>query len=168
VGELLVREPTAADVPAVAPAFLDPSVGGEAGLPPLPEPAILAFLERDLPQLRAIGYTLPLVIADADASIVGGATLNRHDPLRSRVEVGYWLYPAARGRGIATRVVRALAQHAFSVGLVRVDALIRPANTASIRVVERAGFAREGLLRAGLRHGEGWTDALLYAAVSAG
>lgn len=166
VDELLVREAADGDARDVAPAFGDPAVGGEAGLPPLDEAGIRSFLDREAPLLRSIGYLLPLTIVDAGGTVLGGATLTRHDPLRGRVELGYWLFPEARGRGVATRVVRALAEHAFSTGLVRVDALIRPANTASARVVERAGFQREGRLRSALRHDGRFVDADLYAAVA--
>ena len=56
VGELLLRPPTAADVPTIAPAFLDDSVGGEAGLPRLTEREIEAFMaERSTPSGRADG-----------------------------------------------------------------------------------------------------------------
>ncbi len=162
VGELLLRPPTSDDVPAIAPAFLDESVGGEAGLPKLTEPEIHAFIADRLEALREIGRLLPLVIVERD-TIVGGASLTNYDTDRNRVELGYWLLPHGRGHGIATRVVRALATHAFYVGLQRVEAVVRPENTPSIRVLERAGFVREGLMRSLLRHGDGRADAILYS-----
>jgi RimJ/RimL family protein N-acetyltransferase len=165
VDELTLRLTVAADVPALAPAFVDPAIGGEAGLPPLPEPEIVRFLERDAPALRDSGFLLPLTIVDADSTPLGGATLQRHDPLRGQVEIAYWLLPAGRGRGVATRVVRALARHAFSTGLARVVLTIRPENEASLGVAERAGFTREGLLRSALPHAGGRADAYLYALV---
>lgn len=162
VDELLLRPPTVADVPAIAPAFLDDAVGGEAGLPKLTEPEICAFMTEQMPELQTSGRLFPLVIVDGDA-IVGGASLNNYEPFRDRVEVGYWLYPQGRGRGIATRVARAIAEHAFHVGLLRVEAVVRPANEPSIRVLERAGFIREGVLRSLLRHGDGRADAILFS-----
>ena len=162
VGELLLRPPTSDDVAAIAPAFLDESVGGEAGLPALTEPEIHAFIDERLDALRDSGRLFPLLIVELD-TIVGGASLTNYDTYRDRVELGYWLYPQGRGRGIATRVVRALATHAFYVGLQRVEAVVRPENTPSIRVLERAGFIREGLMRSLLRHGDGRADAILYS-----
>jgi RimJ/RimL family protein N-acetyltransferase len=99
----------------------------------------------------------------AGNTIAGGASLTNYDTLRDRVELGYWLHAERRGRGIATRTARALALHAFSVGVMRVEAVVRPENTPSIRVVERAGFSREGLMRSLLRHGNGRTDAILFS-----
>ncbi len=162
VGELLLRPPTDADVPTIAPAFLDVAVGGEAGLPRLTEREIDAFMEERLETLRASGRLYPLMIVDGN-TIAGGASLTNYDTLRDRVELGYWLHLAARGRGIATRAARALALHAFSVGVMRVEAVVRPENTASIRVLERAGFSREGLMRSLLRHGNGRADAILFS-----
>jgi len=162
VGELLLRPPTLADVPTIAPAFLDESVGGEAGLPRLTAPEIEAFMADRLGTLRESGRLFPLLIVDRD-TVVGGASLTNYDTFRDRVELGYWLLSEGRGRGIATRVARALATHAFYVGLQRVEAVVRPENTASIRVLERAGFTREGLMRSLLRHEGARADAYLYS-----
>lgn len=162
VGELLLRSPTVADVPSIAPAFLDDSVGGEAGLPRLTESELRTFMAEQLAELQTSGRLFPLMIVDGD-TIVGGASLNNYEPFRDRVEVGYWLFPHGRGRGIATRVTRALAEYAFQVGILRVEAVVRPENDPSIRVLERAGFTREGLLRSLLRHGDGRADAILFS-----
>ena len=162
VGELLLRPPTSDDVAAMAPAFVDESVGGEAGLPKLTEPEIHAFMDERLDELRSSGRLFPLLIVEREA-IVGGASLTNYDTYRDRVELGYWLYAQGRGRGIATRVVRALAAHAFYVGLLRIEAVVRPENAPSIRVLERAGFTREGLMRSLLPHDDGRADAILYS-----
>lgn len=62
-------------------------------------------------------------------------------------ELGYVLAPAAWGRGYMPEAVRALVQHAFDGGLYRVAAYCDHENRASARVLEKAGFEREGLLR---------------------
>lgn len=49
------------------------------------------------------------------------------------------------------------------MGLHRVQAFIHPDNAASLRLVEKLGFRREGLLRDNLRVGKVWRDDLLYA-----
>jgi RimJ/RimL family protein N-acetyltransferase len=166
--ELLLRAPTDADVEIVAPAFRDPQVGGEAGLPPVDADALRALLHEQLPLLRERGLLAPYVIEDtATGRILGGANLSRFDPLRDVVEVGYWLFVDARGLGIATRSVRALAGHAFANGIVRIEAHVRVGNDASERVLERLGFEREGVKRRLLRHGGLRVDATLYALVAA-
>jgi RimJ/RimL family protein N-acetyltransferase len=64
-----------------------------------------------------------------------------------RLSVGYWLYPRARGRGVATKIARALAEYAFTLGIQRVAAYVEVGNVPSERVLERAGFTREGIIR---------------------
>jgi ribosomal-protein-alanine N-acetyltransferase len=65
-----------------------------------------------------------------------------------RASVGYWLLPHARGKGIAGRALGLVAQWAFDeLGVKRIGLLADPRNVASLRVAERAGFQREGVLR---------------------
>ena len=79
--------------------------------------------------------------------VLGGGNLHHLDAERAIVEIGYFVLPQARGRGVATTVARLLAEHAFSLGIVRVAAYVNLGNTASERVLERAGFTREGIVR---------------------
>ncbi|MGH3002301.1 MAG: GNAT family N-acetyltransferase [Gaiellaceae bacterium] len=162
VDGLLLRAPSPDDLGVLAPVFGDPEIGGEAGMPPLSEHELRAFTENELPGLRRSGVLVPLVI-DGGGEILGGASLHRFDPSRGVIELGYWLFPAARGRGVATRAVRTLAGHAFSAGVQRVEAFVRVENTVSIRVLERAGFTREGRLRSYLPYGDGRSDAHVYS-----
>jgi RimJ/RimL family protein N-acetyltransferase len=148
------------DVPVVAPAFRDPGIGGENGMPPFAEDELRTILQRQLPALRARGVLFPYVIEDtSDGRILGGLTLRHFDPMRGVIEVGYWLFPHARGHGLATRAVRAVAREAFASGLWRIEAHVRIGNGASERVLERAGFTREGIKRRLLRHGGERVDA---------
>ncbi len=125
------------------------------------------MLREQLPTLRAQGLLAPYVIEDTEAGrILGGANLRLFDPMRDTVELGYWLFVEARGRGIATRAVRALVEHAHANGVVRVEAHVRLGNTASERVLDRAGFQREGVKRRLLRHGGVRVDATLFAVVA--
>jgi len=63
-------------------------------------------------------------------------------PVDGVVEVGYGLAPSARGEGLAAEALTALAATAARHGVARVRADTVPANVASIRTLERAGFAR--------------------------
>jgi RimJ/RimL family protein N-acetyltransferase len=64
--------------------------------------------------------------------------------LGDMAQIGYWLAPNARGRGIAARSVRLLANWLFDLGASRVFLAIVEDNHASIRVARRAGFLLEG------------------------
>src|SRR3954447_7887725 len=152
--ELLLRAPTDDDIETIAPAFLDPAVGGEAGLPRVGADTLRLMLHEELPGLRARGLMAPYVIEDTTTcTILGGANLRLFDPMRDTVELGYWLFVEARGRGVATRAVRALVDDSHARGIARVEAHARIGNVASERVLERAGFEREGVKRKLLRHG---------------
>lgn len=164
VDELLVRGPVDADIEEIAPAFRDPAVGGEASLPPVDADTLRMMLHDQLPGMRAQGLLAAYVIEDKQAgALLGGASLHHFDPLRDVVEIGYWLFLEARGRGVATRVVRALTEHALEGGIWRVEAHVRIGNAGSERVLERLGFEREGVKRKYLRHLGGRVDATLFA-----
>jgi RimJ/RimL family protein N-acetyltransferase len=79
--------------------------------------------------------------------VVGGGTLHHLDTERQIVELGYFVLTAARRRGFATTIARTLAEHAFSLGVERVAAYVNVDNVASERVLDRAGFTREGVVR---------------------
>jgi len=163
-GGLVLRFPRHEDVATIAPAFTDPAVGGEAGLPPFGEAELHAMLDQVLPEWGASGRLVPYLVLDAAGGrILGGLQLHHFDPMRGTIEIGYWLFRDARGRGVATRAVLAAADWAFSNGVYRLEAVVRTGNTASERVLERAGFAREGVMRRYLRYRDGRADATRFA-----
>jgi RimJ/RimL family protein N-acetyltransferase len=159
-----LRLPTLDDVDAIAPAFVDPAVGGEAGLPPFGADALRFFIENQLEDFRSRGLMSPYLIEDAETGeLLGGAALHHFDPMRDVIELGYWLFVPARGRGVATRAVESMVAHAFAGGVYRVEAHVRVGNDASERVLERAGFTREGVRRGVLRHEGRRVDATLFS-----
>jgi RimJ/RimL family protein N-acetyltransferase len=85
-------------------------------------------------------------------------------PRRSDAEAWYLLDKPYWGRGLATEAARDLLDLGFGKnGLHRIWATVCPENPASVRVLEKADFRREGfLLRGELIHGE-WRDVYLYA-----
>jgi RimJ/RimL family protein N-acetyltransferase len=164
VDELLVRGPVDSDIDTIAPAFRDPAVGGEASLPPVDADTLRVMLRDQLPGMRTQGLLAAYVIEDLHSGeLLGGTSLHHFDPLRDVVEVGYWLFVTARGRGVATRSVQLMNEHAVANGIWRVEAHVRIGNAASERVLERLGFEREGVKRKYLRHAGGRVDATLFA-----
>ena len=162
-GELVVRPPRADDVAALAPAFGDPELREAGNLPDLSREELLETLPY-LPALAASGRLLPVVVVDATRDeILGGGALHHLDSERAIVEIGYWLFPHGRRRGVATRVARMLAQHAFALGVQRVEGYVNVGNDASDRVLERAGFTREGVVRSLPAPGGRRVDKTLYS-----
>jgi len=88
-------------------------------------------------------------IADPQTdAVLGGIGLDNVLPGRAQAEIGYWVVPAERGRGIATRAVRVLSEHAFRTGTARLELITHWENAASQRVALAAGFRRESVRRA--------------------
>jgi RimJ/RimL family protein N-acetyltransferase len=78
--------------------------------------------------------------------------------------VGYWLRREARRHGAATIAVRLVSGWAFDeLGIKRLNLITVPENLASQRVVERAGFAREGILRAWMPIRDGRRDSVMFS-----
>jgi RimJ/RimL family protein N-acetyltransferase len=89
------------------------------------------------------------IVDEASGEPVGSIAIHVTDLLFGNVEVGYWAAAEARGRGLTTRALRLISRWAIDdVGAVRVQLRADVHNTASLRVAEKAGFTREGTLRA--------------------
>jgi RimJ/RimL family protein N-acetyltransferase len=145
--DVILRFPSLDDVDAILPAFTDPDLREAGNLPAFDRAGLVASLQ-DLPMLAERGRLLALAAIDArTGQVVGGGTLHHFDSERKIVEIGYFVLPHARRRGIATTIAHLLSEHAFSLGVERVAAYVNVGNVASERVVERAGFTREGVVR---------------------
>ena len=146
-GDVLLRAISLPDIDVLLPAFSDPELRDAGNLPAFSREELAASL-RDLPALAERGRLLPLAAVDAGTGdVVGAGMLHHLDADRKIVEIGYWVFPGARGRGTGATIARMLAEHAFSLGVERVAAYVNVDNTASERVLERAGFTREGVVR---------------------
>jgi len=101
--------------------------------------------------------------------VVGGIGVTLGDDVeRYSAEIGYWLGVEHWGRGIATAALAAMTEHAMrAFGLIRVFALPMVSNPASARVLEKAGFVREGRLRASAVKAGAVEDQWMYAFVRA-
>ncbi len=106
-----------------------------------------------------------LIFRDEDETLVGGLTLGQvKRGVAQSATLGYWMGMPYAGQGLMSRAVRAMTGYAFtSLRLHRIEAACLPHNAASIRLLERIGFKREGLARAYLRINGLWQDHLLYA-----
>ncbi|WP_033542676.1 GNAT family N-acetyltransferase [Planococcus sp. CAU13] len=80
--------------------------------------------------------------------------------------VGYSIDEEYAGRGIATEAVQLVVAFGFEkLQLHRIEAYVSPRNSGSIRVLEKAGFANEGLLREFLHINGIWEDHYHYAVI---
>lgn len=132
-----------------------------------PHPYALADAEAYLAFLRTQPQETSFAIDVAGEAAGGiGLTLGE-DVARCSAEIGYWLGQKFWGRGIMTAAVRATTDYAFDrFRLTRVFALPFVRNAASYRVLEKAGYEREGLLRRSAIKDGVVLDQYLYSKVS--
>jgi [ribosomal protein S5]-alanine N-acetyltransferase len=106
-----------------------------------------------------------LIFRESDDALVGGLTLGQIERgVAQSATLGYWVGQPFAGKGLMSRSARAVTGFAFtSLRLHRIEAACLPHNHASIRLLERNGFKREGIARAYLRINGLWQDHFLYA-----
>ncbi|MGW3248092.1 GNAT family N-acetyltransferase [Streptomyces sp. NPDC001070] len=138
---------------------------------PLPRPYTLrdatAWCTTIAHALRASGDGIHFAVVDARTErLLGQVGLKKTDWRALTGEVGYWVSPWARGRGVAAEATRALAQWLLAVqGFQRLELRAATENTASQKVAVKAGLRREGILRnAGFVH-SGRVDLVLFSLV---
>jgi ribosomal-protein-alanine N-acetyltransferase len=104
------------------------------------------------------------IVRKTDNVLVGGLTLaNIRRGCAQAASLGYWMGERYARQGYMTVAVRAVLPFAFgTLRLHRVEAACIPANTASIRLLERTGFQREGFARQYLCIDGIWQDHLLF------
>jgi RimJ/RimL family protein N-acetyltransferase len=85
---------------------------------------------------------------DGDGRLVGLGLAFGIDRAEGEAELGYIVTPEARGRGLGTAILRALTDWAFAAtGVRRLRLVVDVENPASLRVAERSGYVREGVMR---------------------
>jgi RimJ/RimL family protein N-acetyltransferase len=129
------------------------------------------YTENDAEAWLALARAQPdwlnwaIVVDDAAVGCVGLEPLT--DVHAGTTHIGYWLGEPYWGRGIMTAAVQAIAGHAFSpLGFKRIETPVFAWNPASMRVLEKCGFVREGVMaKSVLKDGE-LIDSVLYARIA--
>ncbi len=139
---------------------------------PVPSPYTLedgrGYVEEFTAHAWADGHAAETAVVDAESGeLLGAMGLKLHNRRLGFGEIGYWTAPWARGRGVAVRGAALLARWGLdTLGLHRVELLADVGNERSIRVAEKAGFTREGVLRRARldRDGDAF-DAVVFSVV---
>lgn len=144
-----VRELGDDDLPALLAIWGDPEVMRFMGRPPLAELADAALFLSDVRRGVRQGTLFEWGVAPlAGGPAIGTVALTGLDWQHRRGEIGFALAREHWGRGVMSEAVPLLLDHAFGeLRLHRVEADVDPRNAASLRLLERLGFVREGLLR---------------------
>jgi RimJ/RimL family protein N-acetyltransferase len=130
-----------------------------ASMPAADASGVVAYLE----ECRRDGVLLDLVIASASTdAYLGEVTIAVGE--HAVAEIGCLLAPDARGRGHATEAFDLVVPWAFkALGLARIQAFVAVTNPAGLALTERAGFRREGVLRAYLELDGARVDAVVLS-----
>jgi ribosomal-protein-alanine N-acetyltransferase len=116
---------------------------------------------EDMAEDRAYPF---VIVRTEDGALVGGVTLaNVRRGIVQAGTIGYWIGQPFAGKGYMTSALRVLLPTLFGeLNLHRVEAACIPTNVASVKVLEKCGFAREGLARRYLCINGIWQDHYLY------
>ena len=127
---------------------VDPDVRRFTYVPSDPPPGFASGWRGRYEEGWRDGTRAGFAIESLDGRFLGFAAFVRLELDNGQGEIGYIVGPAARGRGVATRMLRLLSSWGFDeLGLERIELRIDVENVASERVARRAGFLREGVLR---------------------
>lgn len=111
----------------------------------------------------AEGKSLNVVIV-WNGKIIGMAGFSSIDQARKMAKIGYWLAPECQGRGIMTKVVKALTDYGFyQLWLDRVEIRVAAGNSKSRAIPERLGYAEEALLPQAEWLYDHYVDHIVYA-----
>lgn len=172
---VILRPPRAGDHEAWAALRLESQAYLQPWEPTWPEDDLTraAFKRRLTIYSREMeaGNAWPFFIfREPDRALVGAITLsNVRRGVAETGTLGYWIGRRFAGQGHATAAVRAMIAYAFDeLRLHRIEAACVPANAASRRVLEKAGFDLEGRARAYLKINGAWADHLLFGCVDDG
>lgn len=173
-GELVTLVPvTAHDVDELYPLLADKEVSVLTGTVSSSNPTPQESRPWSLAEVREIyaGWSVAddrivWVIRDlADGRLLGEVVLNDLDPRNGSCGFRIWT-SGARGRGVGTEATRLAVDHAFAIGVHRVELEVYAFNPRARHVYARVGFRHEGTKRDALRFDGGWVDADLMAMLS--
>ena len=119
------------------------------------------MLEPQIPQMEWVDF----LIQKKDGTRIGWMPHYVSSQNFGWIEIGYYLIPNERGKGYGTEATQIMVDYLFlTKDIPRIQAVINVHNKASQRVLEKAGFTKEGTLRKALWTGKGkWTDGYLFS-----
>jgi RimJ/RimL family protein N-acetyltransferase len=164
-GVIVLRLRDARDVRSIVDASHDPETRRWLDDEPLTGERQGDLVSRAEEQWRT-GRGAPFVVADAATDRALGLLNVQFGEDEEVAGLAVSVFPQARGRGVGSRALRIAAKWAtLELGLQRVYAEAAAENVASIRAIQKAGFQREGVLRAhckthGRRH-----DCVMFSVV---
>jgi RimJ/RimL family protein N-acetyltransferase len=134
-----------------------------------PHPYTLSDAESFLKRVNSQEPRTSFAIATASEPIGGVGLMLGQDVHHLTAELGYWLAESYWGKGVMTSALIAITEYGFlKFGLNRIYAEPYAPNSASMRVLEKAGFTFEGRLRASVVKNGKILDQCMFAKVRQG
>ncbi|MEK3856177.1 GNAT family N-acetyltransferase [Cytobacillus sp. FSL H8-0458] len=146
---LLLREITKDDADSIFSCFSNEDVTRYYGQEPLNNikqaEDFIEFFANSYKEKRGVRWGIEL---KGYKGIIGTMGFNAWSPKNKRAEIGYEIHPEHWRKGYTFEALSKVIQYGFSeFGLTRIGAVVFMENEASIKLLTRAGFEKEGILR---------------------
>jgi RimJ/RimL family protein N-acetyltransferase len=145
-----LRDYAERDIPEILIAYQDdPRLHVRLGEQRPPSGAELGRRAEQEPAVRAAGTRAHFTILERDSDVCCGVVnVHKVDWEQARCELGIWIAPQARGRGLSRSALRRASEWLFETfGMQRVQVITEPDNESMLRSARAAGFVEEGVLR---------------------
>ncbi|MBB5874079.1 RimJ/RimL family protein N-acetyltransferase [Allocatelliglobosispora scoriae] len=165
-GGVLLRPWEAADAPVFLAAYQDPAIQRWHTRRPVSEAQVHEWFDdyrRDWAREKAAHWA---ITGDDSGEVLGRLAMRGIDLDDGVAGCAYWVLPAARGTGVATRALTAVSRWALEqIGFHRLELDHSTRNEASCRVAVKSGYLLEGTKRSAAVHADGRHDMHLHARV---
>ena len=158
VGDYLLDAPRPGDVDDLVRALADPVIGlwnppsASAQVAPAREQAETWIADRASWGADHASW----VVRDRDGHLLGAVSLHHIDDVMATAEIGYWMAPDGRERGLGAAATEAATRFGFEqLRLARIELFHAVENEASCRLATRCGFRLEGTTRSSFVYGDG-------------
>ncbi|MDX1828669.1 MAG: GNAT family protein [Lutibacter sp.] len=113
-----------------------------------------------------VDYQIFDLIEKKNKTVIGSCGFHKWNKEHSRSEIGYEIHKEYQNQGYMSEAIKEVINYGFKkMNLNRIEALIDPTNENSIRIVEKNGFKREGILRGHYKNGNEFEDSIMYALI---
>lgn len=160
-GELTLRPWVPTDVPGIVDAYSDPGIRRWHARDMTPAEAAPWVTAAASSWMTETGASW--AVTSSTGELLGRMSLRTVDLQDGLADIGYWVAPSARGRGVASRALALVSSWAIrDLGLHRLELEHSTRNRPSCRVAEKAGYQLEGTKRSSALHEDGWHDMHLH------
>lgn len=128
------------------------------------EDEIRHLMEQITQNFQNNAAVLWVISQKEDPAFIGNISFWRIEKENYRTEIGYMLLPEFQGKGLMSEAIRAVLAYGFdTLRFHSVEANVNPENTASIKLLEKAGFVREALFRENYHFNGKFLDSAIYS-----